>query len=716
VGATDLVAESIRLERALSRPPLIRCAGKRALDQDWPSGPVDDPDAWRARLAGHVGNVGLVMGGGVLAVDCDTYKPGGEDSFKALIADTGLDPGTVTQLTGRGGTHLLYAYDADRMVRSVPLTPRGYPHIEIKATGGYIIVEPSIHPDTGRPYAWEHLYAPGVVAVDPATETLLGMLDPASAWRRPGGGDARALDPANVEAADLLEEHFGGHDVVIEFGGYLSMRRPGKADGSHSATIGYIGPGVVKMWSDSWPPFEQHKVYDLAQLRTLAGVGPRLDDDVRPLYVLPPGYRVWTPGTVTGWPTLADAGRHGPVGRYLDLIEGHTEAGAAAVGGMLLAELGTLIGRRAGVRIGEIEHHANVFELVVGETSTGAKGTADLMARRFVNHVDRNFFLRHAIGGFGSGEALIAAIADPKDGEDRVVEKRRCIIENEFSALLRVARRETTILSDVIRQGFDYQPIRHSTKTGGDLIATGHHLAVIGSITPAEFRNLTGEVDFENGWLNRYLFVPAVMNELLPFGGRVDAERVSAIAADVVAALDALEDELAVNGVHRWYVIAEGTAVGDLWGPWYRSVRHGSGRGVVKALTRRQVVHAARLMVILAVLDQAGELRPEHFHAATAWTDLSVETARRLFQSVVTGQAGRLLDAIRAVGEEGLSHADQSAVFHRNLKSDDLEQLRRSLIDDDHIMDFAVSTGGRPKTISVAVTKKEVIRTKGQAG
>src|SRR5262249_31109948 len=149
-----------------------------------------------------------------------------------------------------------------------------------------------------------------------------------SGWRRPGGGDARALDPANVEAADLLEEHFGGHDVVIEFGGYLSIRRPGKSEGSHSATIGYIAPGVVKVWTDGWPPFEQHRVYDLAQLRALAGVRPGLDDNVKALYVIPDGFHLWTPEDEGEpvVPVLAPAAFHGPIGAFLRHIEHETEA------------------------------------------------------------------------------------------------------------------------------------------------------------------------------------------------------------------------------------------------------------------------------------------------------------------------------------------------------------------------------------------------------
>src|ERR1700692_4151345 len=101
-----------------------------------------------------------------------------------------------------------------------------------------------------------------------------------------------------------------------------------------------------------------------------------------------------------------------------------------------------------------------------------------MTVERLIDEIDRLFAVRHVIGGFGSGGAVIEAMRDSKGDEDPV-EKRRVIAESEFAAVLRVARRESSILSQIIRQGFDYKPLQHRTKTHGVITATGHHLAVI---------------------------------------------------------------------------------------------------------------------------------------------------------------------------------------------------------------------------------------------
>jgi hypothetical protein len=239
---------------------------------------------------------------------------------------------------------------------------------------------------------------------------------------------------------------------------------------------------------------------------------------------IPAGYRLWRPGDGDlPAPRLSNAAYHGPIGDLLRLVKPETEAHQAAVGAILLTKLGTIIGRRATVHIGEIYHHANLFTLMVGETSTGAKGSADGVVDRFMQDVDVTFYERHVVSGFGSGESLIDTFRDVSDAErgKGVLprEKRLVIDEAEFSRVLRVAHKEGSILGQVVRQGFDYKPIQHRTKTHGAIIATGHHLSVVGSITPRELVACISDLDIDNGLLNRFLFIHSEMGQLLPFGG-----------------------------------------------------------------------------------------------------------------------------------------------------------------------------------------------------
>ena len=161
-----LVDHSRRLETELGCPPLIRLAGKRPLDRGWTTGPRDDPDGWRSRLARHDGNVGMVCGHGLVVVDVDGYKPEAAASVDELDR-RGL-PATREAETGSGGRHLVYR--VGRPVASGPL--RGFPGVDVKADGGQVVVAPSVHPDSGRPYRWVNRVEP--VLLPGWLEELLG--------------------------------------------------------------------------------------------------------------------------------------------------------------------------------------------------------------------------------------------------------------------------------------------------------------------------------------------------------------------------------------------------------------------------------------------------------------------------------------------------------------------------------------------------------------
>jgi putative DNA primase/helicase len=83
-------------------------------------------------------------------------------------------------------------------------------------------------------------------------------------WRKL---DESQLHPADVKALRLLEQA-GGHDAFIGGDDTVCVLRPGKDSGS-SATIGFAGPGMVRVFSSQWPPFKQDTTYDLDQIRAL---------------------------------------------------------------------------------------------------------------------------------------------------------------------------------------------------------------------------------------------------------------------------------------------------------------------------------------------------------------------------------------------------------------------------------------------------------------
>jgi hypothetical protein len=110
-------------------------------------------DWWR-RWPGA--NVGIATGArsGIVALDVDP-RAGGDDSLAELVNRYGPLPETIEALTGGGGQHFLFRHPGGL----VKCRTGFMPGLDVKADGGYIVGEPSMHA-SGRRYAWELSHLP----------------------------------------------------------------------------------------------------------------------------------------------------------------------------------------------------------------------------------------------------------------------------------------------------------------------------------------------------------------------------------------------------------------------------------------------------------------------------------------------------------------------------------------------------------------------------
>jgi putative DNA primase/helicase len=711
----NLVDWSRFLEERLQRPSLIRVNGKAPLDQGWPEGPFNDPDGWRDKLNGHQGNVGVVLGRGLAVVDVDSYKPRAEESWDALVAAVGLDLNTVIAATGGGGRHFYFRYPAELHVGSIPLGPRGYPGIEVKADGGMVVVEPSVHPVTGQPYLFEHDSGPA--DVNPTAFTtpfleLVGAIESGPRRRSRGRwhplADDDQIDPADRAFVEILCTHFGGHSPTMAANGEIAVSRPGKdRRGSKGFNVSHSGPGVGWCFTDSWPPFEQNRPYDLGQLRRLAGLEEEPHITVRDIVEFPPGYRSWREGDGDiPAPTLSPQVRHGPIGDYLDLIEGATEAHPAAVGALLLAHLGVWIGHRFTVHLQRHVHAPVIWVAVLGPSSIGAKGSADDDAGRLLGSVSPGFYRQHTLTGVGSGENLVRAVRDvDRDDKGPPPEKDRLIADAELSALFKAASKDGSNLSEYLRKSYDSKLLRHSSNTAGETVASAgsYMVAVAGSITPADLARVITATDISNGWLNRFCLVWSEATASLPRGGRIFHTETEAIAVRIVKAVDGVRQSgVEVNGVR---ILQPDESFWSLWDPAYDHLRFPEGTGPETDLVLRFIPFAARISLVYALLDGKTVVGGEHLGAAFGWLDYFRSSVHRVFGYSATGKAGQLLEAIRAAGPDGLDGAGQDQVFRGNAA---VPELRTELEARQLICTFKQSTGGRPRIVSVAIWPRTV--------
>ena len=126
---------------------------------------------WFSGVSAH--NVGVLTGrpSGFFVVDVDPRNRG-HLSLDALYDEIGKLPETVAQQTAGGGWHYLFRMPGGRDIRNGNI--RGYPGIDIKGTGGYIVAPPSWVAD--RAYAWEESSHPEEVEIATAPEGLLRLI------------------------------------------------------------------------------------------------------------------------------------------------------------------------------------------------------------------------------------------------------------------------------------------------------------------------------------------------------------------------------------------------------------------------------------------------------------------------------------------------------------------------------------------------------------
>src|SRR5205085_1176468 len=133
-------------------------------------------------------------------------------------------------------------------------------------------------------------------------------------------------------------------------------------------------------------------------------------------------------------------------------IRPHTEADDANLLLTFLTMFGAFVGSAPHVRADGADHPARLFVTAVGRTSRGRKGSGFANIRRIFVAADPAFARDRIIGGLGSGEALVASVADNERGP---TDSRALVYEPELARMFQVARREGSTLSSFVRTAWD---------------------------------------------------------------------------------------------------------------------------------------------------------------------------------------------------------------------------------------------------------------------
>jgi hypothetical protein len=421
-------------------------------------------------------------------------------------------------------------------------------------------------------------------------------------------------------------------------------------------------------------------------------------------YPLPSDRRPYQHGDIGGHvDPPADTIYRGPIGEWLQAIEPETEATIPSLGAGLLAGLGAYMGRGIRLKVGRIYHTPNIFAVQVGPTGTARKGTADGEIQRFLEAVDRTFAYDNVASGFGSGEALIERVADPTYNiKDELIagteDQRLYIQEAEFSKVLRIADRQGSILSDVIRLAFDAsRPLANAAKTSRKLKSSNHCISLFGGITPEELANIFPALAAVSGTGNRFLWVWSDSTKLLATGGR---------EVNVTGYADRARSN--INSRRGSGGILEFSPGGlDWWEAHYPTLRQGSNiPETVRPMVTRMSDQVQRIALIYTASEGATQVGEGQLEAGMAWVTHSVQTVQAVLGGLVRNEeAGRILAALRQHPGIPALKSEIHDLFSRHATATALDAALNELERAGLAFSWtAASSGGRPPVMVMATT------------
>lgn len=403
-------------------------------------------------------------------------------------------------------------------------------------------------------------------------------------------------------------------------------------------------------------------------------------DDDNPLFRPPSAPQ--TPERLYDW----------PLGQTVQAFMQYTEAHPMAVYLSLLSLLGIHLANGPYMLVNNERFHTNLYTLIVGESSVGKKGTSWSNAMLLCS---KTAIKSYVIRSVDSGEGLIRLLSndDPRESP-----KKNLLHLDEFGAVLRKSKHESSTLLTEIRTAWASEPLENRTKSS-EISADNYRLGLVGHITPGELSRLITRDDIDGGTLNRFMVCYSRYSKLLPSGGNLPNSLREQLTGQVFQVVERAQK---VERVER------NEEASKLWETIYLDHHHNDDRSeIVKAATDRFLQQQLRLQVLLTALNDSDVVTTDIVKAAYDIASYSEQTSKWLFdgpaENVAMLEQKELYDFIKAAGDGGVSRQDIRRDLYQNHKSKPaIDHLINALIKRSLIKLSEVPTKGRPKTIYTA--------------
>lgn len=415
--------------------------------------------------------------------------------------------------------------------------------------------------------------------------------------------------------------------------------------------------------------------------------------------------RVTSVASVVSWPAPIDEDAyHGLAGDVVRTIEPHTEADPVALLMQFLTAFGSCTGRGPHYQVEGDAHHANLYAVLVGDSSKARKGTSWGRVRALFELLDDPWAAHRVHSGLSSGEGVIWAVRDPIMGREKqgkgasasaqyvecevdagISDKRLMVVESEFANVLRVMGREGNTLSRVIRDAWDRGDLAVMTKTS-PAVATGAHVSIIGHITGDELRRYLDRTEAANGFANRFLYLCVRRARLLPHGGDLDEYALRPLAQRLAAAIGEARqiDRVRMDDATR-----------AAWERVYPELSEGRP-GLVGSITARGEAQVIRLATLYALIDGTDTMNLHHLKAALALWTYAEDSAHYVFGDRRGDPlADALEQALRDAGQHGMTRTAIRDHFKRHADAARIDAALSVLAASGAVVQSKVQTGGR---------------------
>jgi hypothetical protein len=612
-------------------------------------------------------NLGVSIDGFVV-LDFD-QKHGGMETLAEWERKHGALPMTPTVKSGGGGRHFWFRHPRISLIAK---PGRGVDCLW--GNGGGLIMPPSLH-ESGRRYEWlvplEKPLAemppwlveivaekqvqqarPSGYAFDPMDSSVDAVPTFADLGMLPGGC---RNDPVNGIIGSMLQAGYTP-EQILEDGLRWAERQepPYSAEDVRAKVRDFSAKRKVELEDLQYPknaPLhrgEASSSFAVSPVRSLPSTVP----DVK----------------ATPTPIEPIGGEHyyGLLGDFVLAVEPFTEADPNGILACLLAGVGNALGRSIHHRIGR-RHGTNLFILLTGAT-TDRKGTCWDVAESLLSLAVPDWASGCIESGFGSGQGLVYRIRDAQGEDGGVPDKRLLVVEEEWAKPMRLLRSENSILSAMLREAFDGKPLAVMNKGENRYGCREPHVSVIGMITPEELLEvLKGRSEMHNGFLNRFLLVGVERTRYLPCGA--DYLKVCREYAD------RLREAVERAAMREPLCVAEEAA--GFWGVEYRRLEQGRPGNYGKA-TARLSVHALKVAMLYAVLDDDKAIRVPHLRAALSLIAHADRTAFELFGRTATVALGEEPPHARLLGlarsrPDGINKTDAFRLFSNKRKAAEID-------------------------------------------